>query len=386
MPENWTDFFRSDLLQSEELRLLAGALIAILILAIISRALTRLMERLTSPGTFLHELVLRIENPIHLLFPLMALQVVLGGAPDNLMLMSSLRHLVSVLTIATFTWLGLKAVGAVEHFILISNPADISDNLQARRIQTQTKVLTRTLSVLVVLLGVAGILMTFPSVRQFGTSLLASAGLAGLVVGFAARPVLGNLIAGLQIAITQPIRLDDVVIIENEWGRIEEITGTYVVVRIWDSRRLVVPLQWIIENPFQNWTRTTSELLGSVFLWVDYSVPVAAIRQESKRLCEEVPDLWQGNVCVVQVTDCNEQAMQIRVLADSENSSNGWDLRCYLRESLLNFINREYPGALPKIRARLEPGEESGDAGTGTSSSTPDKRPTDAAAEHQPPV
>ena len=149
----------------------------------------------------------------------------------------------------------------------------------------------------VLLIGAAGMLMTFPGARQFGASLLASAGLAGLAVGFAARPVLGNLIAGMQIAITQPIRLDDVVIVENEWGRIEEITGTYVIVRIWDDRRLVVPLQYFIEKPFQNWTRRNSSIIGSVFFWVDYSLPLEPLREELRRLCQEVPELWDTEGC-----------------------------------------------------------------------------------------
>src|SRR5690606_18348594 len=151
----------------------------------------------------------------------------------------------------------------------------------------------------------------------FGTSLLASAGVAGLVLGFAAKPVLGNLLAGLQIAITQPIRLDDVVIVANEWGRIEEITGTYVVVKVWDDRRLIVPLQWFIENPFQNWTRKTTELLGFFYLWLDYSVPIEAIREETVRLCKMVPELWDGRVAGVQVTDTDPNGVQLRVLVST---------------------------------------------------------------------
>ena len=292
-------------------------------------------------------------------------------------MIDGLQRVISVSIIAVFTWLALQAVTAVEQFILIKNPVDVSDNLRARKIQTQARVLTKTLDVLVLILGIACILMTFPSVRQFGASLLASAGLAGLVVGFAAKPVLGNLIAGIQIAITQPIRLDDVVIIENEWGRIEEITGTYVVVRLWDSRRLVVPLQWIIENPFQNWTRQTSSLIGTVFFWMDYSIPLAPLRKEMERLCQKVPHLWDGEVCVLQVTDCNERAMQIRVLGSSADSSRNWDLRCYLRENLIAFVSVNYPDSLPRIRGTLDQVNQ------------PDQQQpiiTEPQAERQPPV
>ena len=169
---------------------------------------------------------------------------------------------------------------------------------------------------------------------------------------------LANLIAGIQIAVTQPIRLDDVVIVENEWGRIEEITGTYVVVRIWDDRRLVVPLQYFIERPFQNWTRRNSSIIGSVFFWVDYSLPLEPLREELRRLCQELPELWDGRVIVLQVTDASEKSLQLRVLVSSQDSSRNWDLRCHLRESLIGFIQRQYPQCLPQLRADLSVGQK----------------------------
>lgn len=349
MPVDWLDN-----LENPILRVGLAATIAVLILAILTRIGLRLLRRLTRQFLFPRELTKKACAPLQLLIPVLGLQGVWSGASDELPMIGVLRHGTLLLILATFTWLGMRLVSAVEQVLLILNPVDVSDNLRARRVQTQTRVLVRTLIVLVLLFGLASMLMTFPGARQFGASLLASAGLAGLAVGFAAKPVLGNLIAGLQIAITQPIRLDDVVIVENEWGRIEEITGTYVVVRIWDNRRLVVPLQYFIENPFQNWTRHNASLLGSVFFWVDYSLPLEPLRRELERLCSEEPALWDGEVCVLQVTDCNERAMQVRVLASSGDSSRNWDLRCYLRENLLAFINRNYPGSLPRIRANLE--------------------------------
>jgi hypothetical protein len=215
--------------------------------------------------------------------------------------------------------------------------------------------------VLVILAGSAAVLMTIPGVRQFGASLLASAGLAGLALGIAAKPVLSNLIAGLQIAMAQPIRLDDVVIVKGEWGRIEEITGTYVVVRIWDERRLIVPLNYFIENPFENWTRRTAELIGTVFLWVDYRLPMAPARTELERLCREAPE-WDGRVCVLQVVDANEHAMQLRALVSAPDSSRAWDLRCRIREGLIAFVQREYPDYLPTTRVRWQREHEDGAA------------------------
>jgi len=196
------------------------------------------------------------------------------------------------------------------------------------------------------------VLMSFDEFRQLGTGILASAGLVGLVVGFAAQKTLGNLLAGIQLAITQPIRLDDVVIVEGEWGRIEEITLTYVVVRIWDLRRLVLPIGYFLERPFQNWTRVSADILGTVFLYVDYTVPVDAIRAELERIVQGSKD-WDGEVCGVQVTDTSAQGIELRALVSAADASKAWDLRCAVREQLVAFLQREYPAALPRLRGEL---------------------------------
>ncbi len=284
---------------------------------------------------------------------LLVLQVILrnaGEAGESGRFIAGLLHLNALCLIAALTWFGVRCVKAIADTIVELNPADVSDNLRARRIQTQTKVLSRAITVLIVLIGSGMALMTLPLLRQLGTSLLASAGVAGLVVGFAARPVLSNLLAGLQLALTQPIRLEDVVIIENEWGHIEEITGTYVVVRIWDQRRMIVPLQWFIERPFQNWTRTNSEILGTVLIWVDYRLPLAPVRQEAERICKKAPE-WDGRLCLLQVVDANDRAMQLRMLVSAGDAARSWDLRCRVREGLVDFIQRGYPECLPRVRA-----------------------------------
>ena len=195
-------------------------------------------------------------------------------------------------------------------------------------------------------------LMTFPGARQLGASLLASAGVVGLIAGVAARSVISNLMAGLQIALGQPLRIDDVLVVQGEWGRVEEITRTYVVLRIWDERRLIIPLQWLIENPFQNWTRKNAQILGSVMLWVDYTLPLEPVRAEARRLCEASPE-WDGRLCLLQVVEASERAMQLRVLVSSASSGQNWDLRCVVREGLIDFIRREHPEALPRVRAEM---------------------------------
>jgi small-conductance mechanosensitive channel len=196
-------------------------------------------------------------------------------------------------------------------------------------------------------------LMVFQSVRQLGTAMIASAGVAGIVIGFAAQKSLGTLLAGFQIAMTQPIRIDDVVIVEAEWGKIEEITLTYVVVRIWDLRRLVVPITYFIEKPFQNWTRTSADILGTVFLQVDYGVPVDAVRQELTRILEASPN-WDRKVNVLQVTDTKERTLELRALASSSDASKSWDLRCEMREKLVAFIQQKFPDSLPRLRTTIE--------------------------------
>jgi len=297
-------------------------------------------------------LVKRSEEPLRLLVYVLAVQAVLQAAPPGLAWMEAVRHLTLVLTIGAATWLGVRLVSAIGKGIILSHPSDIADNLYARRIQTQTRVLTSTAVLLIVLFGVAAALVTFPSVRLIGTGLLASAGLAGLVVGFAAKPVLGNVLAGLQIALTQPIRLDDVVVINGEFGRIEEITGSYVAIHLWNERRLIVPLQWFIENPFENWTRKSSEVLGTAFLWVDYSMPLGPLRAELARICGSSPE-WDRNVCSLQVTEASEHAIQLRLLVSAADASLNWDLRCRVREQLVSFVAANYPQYLPRLRADL---------------------------------
>jgi small-conductance mechanosensitive channel len=222
----------------------------------------------------------------------------------------------------------------------------------ARKHVTQVRLLRRAVDTLVVIVTIAAALMIFDSVRQYGVSLFASAGAAGLVLGLAARPVLSNLIAGVQLALTQPIRIDDAVIVENEWGWIEEITSTYVVVRLWDWRRLVVPLAHFIEKPFQNWTRENASLIGSVMLYVDYRAPVESIRRKLEEFAKQ-SKLWDGKVVNLQVTDARERTIELRALVSARNAPQAWDLRCEIREKLIRFLRESHPDALPRARAEV---------------------------------
>jgi small-conductance mechanosensitive channel len=335
---------------------LAMAVVGALVVAVVLRVLAHaVLRRLARRRPLRADLLSRASAPMEWLIPLLMLVAALRVLPDAdaLPAFVLVQHVLLIALLISVTWLVLRCLGAFELAAIRRYPLDVSDNLAARRMLTQVRVLRRTADVLVLLLGASAILLTIPGIRQLGTSLLASAGVAGIAIGIAAKPVLSNLIAGLQIALTQPIRLDDVVIIQGEWGRIEEITGSYVVVRIWDERRMVVPLSWFMENPFQNWTRTNAQLMGAVFLWTDYGVPTAPLREELGRLCRASPE-WDGRVCVLQVTDADAKAMQLRALVSSVDSGRNFDLRCKVREGLIAFIKTNYPQALPRLRTEIE--------------------------------
>ena len=266
------------------------------------------------------------------------------------------RDGVSMILIGAIAFLLLQLINTAAAFILKRHQIGVDDNRHARAIYTQVLLLRKIVTSVILLVTVASMLMVFDSVRHFGTALIASAGVAGIIVGFAAQKSIATLLAGFQIALTQPIRIDDVVIVESEWGQIEEITLTYVVVRLWDLRRLILPINYFIEKPFQNWTRTSANLLGSVFLYVDYQVPLAELRTEFQRVLDKSP-LWDRKVSVLQVTDSKEHTVEIRALVSAKDASTLWDLRCEVREKLIAYLQREHPESLPRLRMTSSTGE-----------------------------
>ncbi len=294
-----------------------------------------------------------VAVPASFALPLVFLGIAVALTPLPGPVTERIQHFIGLGVLACVVWLAVRAVSAFEARILREHPVDVVDNLAARRVQTQTGVIASVIKGAIIVIGVALALMTFPAIRQIGATLLASAGVVGLVAGIAARPVFGNLIAGLQIALAQPIRLDDVVIVEGEWGRIEDITGTYVVVRIWDERRMVVPLQWFIEHPFENWTRQSAQLLGTAFLWLDYRTPMADVREALQRICDS-DARWDGRVCVAQVTETAETTIQVRLLVSARNSGDLFDLRCAVRERMIDFLATSHPQSLPRLRVDVQ--------------------------------
>ncbi len=254
-----------------------------------------------------------------------------------------------ILIVLSCAWLIARVLGLVS--LIFEKRFDVSetDNMKSRKVHTQFSYIKKLLLFILFLITISVILLSFKSARQVGISILASAGVTTLVIGLAAQKTIGNLLAGFQIAFTQPIRIDDVVIVESEYGRVEEITLTYVVVKVWDERRIILPLSYFIENPFQNWTRKKADLLGSVFIWVDYTFPVEDLRSELDRILEDHP-LWDKKVKNLVVTESTAEGMQLRALVSAKDSGSAWDLRCDVREKLITFIQKNYPGSLPRKR------------------------------------
>jgi len=262
-----------------------------------------------------------------------------------------LLHINTLLIIFSLTWISIRFIKAGSYYLQSKLDIGAADNLNARKSLTQINVFKGIANTIIIILSIAIGLMTFEQARTIGLSLLTSAGIIGIIVGFAAQKSIGMILAGIQIAITQPIRLDDVVIVEGEWGRIEEITLTYVVVKIWDERRMVLPVNYFLEKPFQNWTRSNADITGTIFLYVDYSFPVESIRIILPEMLKDNKD-WDGRIWNVQVTNTTEQYKEIRVLLSSTDASKNWDLRTYIREKLIEYININYPESFAKIRIK----------------------------------
>ena len=313
--------------------------------------MTRISSRARSP--WVRSALDHVRKPSRILLPLFMVNLVLPSLELPPRLLELLTHATSLLFVAAIAYLLIRLIYVLRDFMLSCYDINARDNLSARKVYTQIQVIEKILLAVVIVATIAFMLMTFDRVRQIGVSILASAGIAGIIFGLAAQKSIGTLLAGLQIALTQPIRIDDVVIVEGEWGRVEDITLTYVVVRIWDLRRLVVPITYFIEKPFQNWTRSSSDILGTVFLYTDYSIPVEAVRAEMDRIVK-ASDLWDGKVCGLQVTDCKPDTLELRLLISASDASRAWNLRCLLREKIVDFVQRNFPESLPQVRARVD--------------------------------
>ncbi|KPP99412.1 mechanosensitive ion channel domain-containing protein [Marinobacter sp. HL-58] len=328
------------------------ALISVVVTLLVFRGVLTVIQRLTRRKT-VPRLFLDASAPaLGIVIALLVLNGILETASPDLPFLGFFQHAATLLLIVAVTWALVRCTSAIGEVIVSLNPVLEGQWKRARKVETQTRFLVRVLNILIIIVGIGGALVTFEPVRHLGSGLLASAGIGGIILGFAAKPVLGNLLAGMQIALTQPFRIDDVLFVQGEWCWVEEVTATYVVLRVWDLRRLVVPLQWFIENPFQNWTRNDTELAGTVFINVDYGMPIEPVRTEFNRMLQQSPE-WNGNISNVQVTEAGETTIQIRLFMSAIDSSALWNLRCAIREGMITFIQQHYPEHLPRVRARL---------------------------------
>src|SRR5438445_4394267 len=332
--------------------LYAGWIIALLWL--VFRAIRAVEKRMNLWAERTDSLLGRVIVPIlghtlRLLVPLLGIILLLPllKLPENWIWVT--QKAFGIFLIVALSVLIVRGVNAVQLALLSRHRMDAEDNLFARRIYTQVSVIRKNIVTAAVIIATGSILMLFDPVRQFGTSILASAGIAGVVLGFAAQKTLGNVLAGIQIALTQPLLIDDIVVVEGEFGQIEEITLTYVTVRTWDLRRLVLPITYFIEKPFQNWSRVSTELLGTVILYLDYQLPLGELRKELKRLVENNPK-WDRRVCGLQVTDTKQSTIEVRALVSGTDPGKTFDLRCEVRQGLIEFLRRDYPESLPCVR------------------------------------
>lgn len=334
--------------------LIASAiLIAVALHAVVVQVVRRAVSR---HSAFWQPLIARTRRPTRLAFIVAALGPAVTAAPLTVGQAAGAKHVLIVMFILLLGWMAMTALDIGAALYLRGFKVDVEDNLLARKHVTQVRILRRAVAILVGIFTLALALMTIPGVRQWGVSLLAAGGAASVIVGLALQPLLTNLIAGIQIAVTQPIRIDDAVIVEKEWGNIEEITATYVVVRLWDWRRMVLPLSYFIQTPFQNWTRESSALIGTAMLYVDPAAPVDRLRAKLEEIAKASP-LWDGKVVNLAVTDLTAEVMEVRCLVSARNAGKTFDLRCEVREKMMAFVRDELPEAFPRRRLALAAGE-----------------------------
>ncbi|MBO9672517.1 MAG: mechanosensitive ion channel [Sphingobacteriaceae bacterium] len=297
-------------------------------------------------------IIKHLRHPVGVFIPLLLLNFSLSLMQMAPVYRTPLEKTLEIALTINFALILVRTMNVLEDYFYFKYDLNKENNLKERKIRTQLQFMRKFIVSLIILVTVAIILLSFESMRKIGAGLLTGVGIGGIIIGFAAQKSLGNLLAGFQIAFTQPIRIDDVLIVEGEWGKVEEITLTYVVVNIWDQRRLILPITYFIEKPFQNWTRVSADLLGTVFLYLDYTIPIEPMREELTRLLNASP-IWDKRVNVVQVTDSTKDGtIEVRFLMSASNSSKAFDLRCYVREKMIAFIQTNYPESLP--RKRLE--------------------------------
>lgn len=350
MKENLFEFLAGWPFWAQDIFLALSAIIVGLIikgiLAIVGKSYTKKNNEYST----IRSIIKHLGRPAEYFFPLLILNWAIPFMHFDDRTTTLLLKINGILLILAFAYLLMKLINVVQDYIIHQFDIKKTDNLRERKIRTQLQYLRKVIVFVIVVLAIIAILLSFESLRRIGAGLLTGVGVGGIIIGFAAQKSLGNLLAGLQIAFTQPLRIDDVVVVEGEWGRVEEITLTYVVINIWDKRRLILPITYFIEKPFQNWTRTTSSILGTASIFVDYAAPVDKIRTEFDRLIAAHP-LWDKQAKALEVVNATDKVLELRCLMGANTSGDAWQMRCYIREHLVKYIQENHPEALPKVRA-----------------------------------
>lgn len=328
--------------------LISGWLIKLLLSVFIRQSVKQQQE-----FSLVHSILYRLGKAFNFFLPLLLLNMVLPLMRVNPKFVPVMSKAAEIALTLSFAALIIGVIKVMEDYVYHTYDLNKANNLKERKIRTQLQFIRKLSISIILVLTACVILLSFDSLRKLGAGLLTGVGVSGIIIGFAAQKSLSNLLAGFQIAFTQPIRIDDVLVVEGEWGRVEEITMTYVVLNIWDQRRLILPINYFIEKPFQNWTRTGAEILGTAFFYMDYTVPVDKIRAEFERLLSLSP-LWDKRAKALQVTNTSERTIEVRTLMSAATSGNAFDLRCYIRENLIKYIRENHPDSLPKTRAYIE--------------------------------
>lgn len=338
--------------------------VAVLIGTILKFLLTLLLRR-KPPGaphfSVTRATLSRLGQPMSYFLPLLVFNFLLPLMKMRSNVYPIVNKTIEILLAISFANVLIGIVRIFEDYVYHTYDIQKADNLKERKIRTQLQFIRRMAITLILILTACVILLSFNNLRKIGTGLLTGVGVGGIIIGFAAQKSLSNLLAGFQLAFTQPLRIDDVLVVEGEWGRVEEITLTYVVLNIWDQRRLILPINYFIEKPFQNWTRTTADIIGTVFLYLDYMTPIEPLRAELTRLLDNDP-LWDKRVKILQITNTSEKTMEVRALMSATSSGNAFDLRCNVREGLIKFLQTNYPDSFPVVRVQEPPRPEAGAA------------------------
>jgi small-conductance mechanosensitive channel len=333
------------------------AAVAIVIGLIVKFMLSLLLKKKPKDGrpsfSVTRSILSRLGKPFSYFLPLLAFNFLMPLMRMKSTVFPVINKILEILLAISFANVLIGVIIVFEDYVYHHYDIQKADNLKERKIRTQLQFIRRIAISLIIIMTVCVILLSFNNLRKIGTGLLTGVGVGGIIIGFAAQKSLGNLLAGFQLAFTQPLRIDDVLVVEGEWGRVEEITLTYVVLNIWDQRRLILPINYFVDKPFQNWTRNSADIMGTVFLYLDYSIPLAPMREEYTRLLESNP-LWDKRVKVLQVTNASERTIEVRALMSASSSGNAFDLRCDIREGLIKWVQQHYPHCFPLTRALIE--------------------------------